>query len=233
MSQSKPSTSIPVMLVDDQQIIRQGLKTLLDLEDDIAVVGDADNGETALAMLAQLELTNQLPAVVLMDMRMPVMDGVAATGAIATHYPSIHVLVLTTFDDDDLITQAMAVGAKGYLLKDTPSEELAQAIRSVAKGYSQFGPGILEKMLAGQQQPDFEVPEGFDELTPREKDVLRLIGTGANNREIAETLFLSEGTVKNHVTRLLGRLGVRDRTQAALLAAKLASKLTTTEEGEF
>ncbi|MBT9316827.1 response regulator transcription factor [Leptothoe spongobia TAU-MAC 1115] len=216
---------IPVILVDDQQIIRQGLKTLLDLEEDITIVGDADNGKTALALLERLQLTDQLPAVVLMDMRMPVMDGVAATGAIATRYPTIQVLVLTTFDDDDLIAQAMAVGAKGYLLKDTPSEELAQAIRSVAKGYSQFGPGILEKMLAKQQQPDVEVPAGFDELTPREKDVLRLIGTGANNREIAEALFLSEGTVKNHVTRLLGRLGVRDRTQAALLAAKLSGKL--------
>lgn len=216
------------MLVDDQQIIRQGLKTLLDLEEDISIIGDADNGATALALLAQLKLTGQLPTVVLMDMRMPVMDGVAATGAIATQYPTIQVLVLTTFDDDDLIAQAMAVGAKGYLLKDTPSEELAQAIRSVAKGYSQFGPGILEKMLTGgQPQPAVEVPEGFDELTPREKDVLRLIGTGANNREIAAELFLSEGTVKNHVTRLLGRLGVRDRTQAALLAVKLSSKLTT------
>lgn len=224
MSQAEQS-DIFVMLVDDQQIIRQGLKTLLDLEEDITIVGDADNGETALARLAQLQRSDQLPAVVLMDMRMPVMDGVAATGAIATQYPSIQVLVLTTFDDDDLIAQAMAVGAKGYLLKDTPSEELAQAIRSVAKGYSQFGPGILEKMLAGQQQ-SVDVPEGFDELTPREKDVLRLIGTGANNREIAEALFLSEGTVKNHVTRLLGRLGVRDRTQAALLAAKLSGKLS-------
>lgn len=230
MSQSGQTATIPVMLVDDQQIIRQGLKTLLDLEEDITIVGDADNGETALAVLAQLTLTGELPAVVLMDMRMPVMDGVAATGAIATRYPTIQVLVLTTFDDDSLIAQAMAVGAKGYLLKDTPSEELAQAIRSVAKGYSQFGPGILEKMLAGQQQPDVDVPEGFDELTPREKDVLRLIGTGANNREIAAALFLSEGTVKNHVTRLLGRLGVRDRTQAALLAAKLASKLSTQED---
>ncbi|EKV01078.1 response regulator containing a CheY-like receiver domain and an HTH DNA-binding domain [Leptolyngbya sp. PCC 7375] len=218
--------AIPVMLVDDQQIIRQGLKTLLDLEDDIVIVGDADNGETALTVLEQLESMDQLPAVVLMDMRMPVMDGVAATGAIASRYPSIQVLVLTTFDDDDLIAQAMAVGARGYLLKDTPSEELAQAIRTVAKGYSQFGPGILEKMLAGQQESQVDVPEGFDELTPREKDVLRLIGTGANNREIAEALFLSEGTVKNHVTRLLGRLGVRDRTQAALLAAKLSSKLS-------
>ena len=228
MSQASQS-SIAVMLVDDQQIIRQGLKTLLDLEEDITIVGDADNGETALALLEQLDLVKQLPAVVLMDMRMPVMDGVAATGAIATRYPSIQVLVLTTFDDDDLIAQATAVGAKGYLLKDTPSEELAQAIRSVAKGYSQFGPGILEKMLTGQQSPDVEVPEGFDELTPREKDVLRLIGTGANNREIAEALFLSEGTVKNHVTRLLGRLRLRDRTQAALLAAQLSSKLTMDE----
>ncbi|MBX2863541.1 MAG: response regulator transcription factor [Leptolyngbyaceae cyanobacterium MAG.088] len=225
MGQTEQS-AISVMLVDDQQIIRQGLKTLLDLEEDIVIVGDADNGETALARLEELERTHQLPTVVLMDMRMPVMDGVAATGAIATRYPAIQVLVLTTFDDDDLIAQAMAVGAKGYLLKDTPSEELAQAIRTVAKGYSQFGPGILEKMIAGQQLSEVDVPEGFDELTPREKDVLRLIGTGANNREIAETLFLSEGTVKNHVTRLLGRLGVRDRTQAALLAVKLSSKLS-------
>lgn len=218
------------MLVDDQQIIRQGLKTLLDLEDDIAIIGDADNGETALVRLGQLALKNQLPTVILMDMRMPVMDGIAATREVTTRYPSIQVLVLTTFDDDDLIAQAMVVGAKGYLLKDTPSEELAQAIRTVAKGYSQFGPGIVEKMLAGQQTADVDIPDGFDELTPREKDVLRLIGTGANNREIAEALFLSEGTVKNHVTRLLGRLGLRDRTQAALLAVKLSSKLTTTDQ---
>ncbi len=228
--QSDHANFIPVMLVDDQQIIRQGLKTLLDLEADITIVGDADNGETALALLEQLALKEQLPAVILMDMRMPVMDGVAATRAIAARYPNIQVLVLTTFDDDDLIAQAMAVGAKGYLLKDTPSEELAQAIRTVAKGYSQFGPGILEKMLSGKQNSNIDIPDGFDELTPREKDVLRLIGTGANNREIAEALFLSEGTVKNHVTRVLGRLGLRDRTQAALLAVKLSSKLTTTGE---
>lgn len=228
--QQQNNSAIPVMLVDDQQIIRQGLKTLLDLEEDITIVDDADNGEAALAKLAQLAQTDQLPTVVLMDIRMPVMDGVAATGAIATRYPSIQVLVLTTFDDDDLIARAIAVGAKGYLLKDTPSEELAQAIRSVAKGYSQFGPGILEKMLVGQPSPEVDVPEGFDELTPREKDVLRLIGTGANNREIAEALFLSEGTVKNHMTRLFGRLGVRDRTQAALLAAKLSSRLVSSED---
>ncbi|MBT9311583.1 response regulator [Leptothoe kymatousa] len=228
-AQQPNSDNIAVMLVDDQQLIRQGLKTLLDLEDDITIVSDADNGQTALKLLEQLANNNQLPTVVLMDMRMPIMDGVAATTEIVARYPTIQVLVLTTFDDDDLVAKAMAVGAKGYLLKDTPSEELAQAIRTVAKGYSQFGPGILEKMLSGKQSPDVDIPAGFDELTPREKEVLRLIGTGANNREIAETLFLSEGTVKNHVTRLLGRLGLRDRTQAALLAVKLSSKLTADE----
>ncbi|MEM6255498.1 MAG: response regulator transcription factor [Cyanobacteria bacterium P01_D01_bin.156] len=230
MTQQNNLATIPIMLVDDQQIIRQGLKTLLDLEDDITIVGDADNGETSLTLLRQLEIQKQLPQVILMDMRMPVMDGIAATKEIATRYPTIQVLVLTTFDDDELIAQAMAVGAKGYLLKDTPSEELAQAIRTVAKGYSQFGPGILEKILSSKQEPDVDIPEGFNELTPREKDVLRLIGTGANNREIADTLFLSEGTVKNHVTRLLGRLGLRDRTQAALLAVKLSSYLTPTDQ---
>lgn len=228
-AQQPNSDNIAVMLVDDQQLIRQGLKTLLDLEDDITIVSDADNGQTALKLLEQLANNNQLPTVVLMDMRMPIMDGVAATTEIVARYPTIQVLVLTTFDDDDLVAKAMAVGAKGYLLKDTPSEELAQAIRTVAKGYSQFGPGILEKMLSGKQSPDVDIPAGFNELTPREKEVLRLIGTGANNREIAETLFLSEGTVKNHVTRLLGRLGLRDRTQAALLAVKLSSKLTADE----
>ena len=217
-----------MLLVDDQQLIRQGLRTLLELEEDLEIVGDADSGRTALELLAKLHREGRLPAVVLMDMRMPIMDGVAATAAIAAAYPTVQVLVLTTFDDDELITRAMAVGARGYLLKDTPSEELAQAIRSVAKGYSQFGPGILDKMLAGQNSPDEaseEIPPGFAELTAREKDVLRLIGTGANNREIAAALFLSEGTVKNHITRLLGRLGLRDRTQAALLAARLDSKL--------
>ncbi|MEM6351630.1 MAG: response regulator transcription factor [Cyanobacteria bacterium P01_D01_bin.14] len=214
---------IRVLLVDDQSILRQGLAALLGIEPDIEIVGEAENGKAALALIAGLSDAEQ-PQVVLMDMRMPVMDGVAATGAIATQYPHIQVLVLTTFDDDDLITEALRVGAKGYLLKDTPSEELAAAIRSAAKGYSQFGPGILQKMVSGLTAVSVaepEIPEGFDALTPREKEVLQLLGEGASNKEIAKTLYLSEGTVKNHVTNVLSRLSLRDRTQAALLAVKL------------
>ncbi|MEM8807606.1 MAG: response regulator transcription factor [Cyanobacteria bacterium P01_G01_bin.38] len=215
---------IRVLLVDDQSIIRQGLRALLELEPDLEIVGDADNGETALALIQTLAEGNQLPEVVLMDMRMPVMDGVAATAQVTEQYPTIKVLVLTTFDDDELIMQAMQMGAKGYLLKDTPSEELSDAIRAVAKGYSQFGPGIIQKMIAARPAPapkPLEVPEGFWQLTPREKEVLQLIGQGASNREIAQALYLSEGTVKNHVTNLLSRLQLRDRTQAAILAGQL------------
>jgi DNA-binding NarL/FixJ family response regulator len=221
---------IRILLVDDQSIIRQGLIALFELEPDLQIVGDADNGQTALALIERLWQSDQQPDVVLMDMRMPVMDGVAATQAISQHYPTLKVLVLTTFDDDELIGQAISVGAIGYLLKDTPSEELADAIRSVAKGYSQLGPGILQKMMQARAQPTepdtLEVSEGFWELTPREKEVLRLIGQGASNREIAQTLFLSEGTVKNHVTSLLSRLNLRDRTQAALVALQMRSHLS-------
>ena len=135
---------IKLLLVEDQQLIREGLSALLSLEKDLSIIGEAEDGQAAMDLLAQAD-ENERPNVVLMDMRMPVMDGVAATAAIAESYPNIKVLVLTTFDDDELIAQAMAVGAQGYLLKDTPSEQLAVAIRSVAKGYSQFGPGIVQK----------------------------------------------------------------------------------------
>lgn len=226
---------IKILLVEDQQLIREGLSALLSLEADLHIIGEAENGQLAMDWLAQ-QPTDQLPDIALMDMRMPVMDGVAATKAIAQHYPTLKVLVLTTFDDDDLIAESMSAGAQGYLLKDTPSEELASSIRAVAKGYSQFGPGIVQKMMAhtaqsqghpssnpsgqpGSTEPPTLPPE-IQALTPREKDVLTLIGQGASNKEIAQQLFLSEGTVKNHVTSVLGRLGLRDRTQAALLAAQ-------------
>ena len=207
---------IHVLLVDDQAIVRQGLKALLSLEADLEIVGEAANGREALLT------TPNAVDVVLMDIRMPVMDGVAATRELLHQYPNLKILVLTTFEDDELVQQAVAAGAVGYLLKDTPSEEVAQAIRAVHRGYAQFGPGILQKMAIAQPaSPKPEIPPGFDELTPREREVLVLIGQGANNREIAAALFLSEGTVKNHVTNILGRLGLRDRTQAALLAASL------------
>ena len=209
---------IRVLLVDDQAILRQGLQALLTLEEDIQIVGEAGHGREALAVIQRSLTTPNAVDLVLMDIRMPVMDGVAATREILRQFPAIKVLVLTTFDDDELVQQAVQAGAVGYLLKDTPSEEVAQAIRAVHRGYAQFGPGIFQKMRPQTVPSKPAVPLGFDDLTPRELEVLALIGQGASNREIAQALFLSEGTVKNHVTNILSRLNLRDRTQAALLA---------------
>lgn len=209
---------IRVLLVDDQVIIRQGLQSLLESKPDLQVVGDAENGQKAIEQVEALQ-----PDVVLMDVRMPVMDGVAATQVICQRFPETKVLVLTTFDDDEYISQAMRFGAMGYLLKDTPSEELAQAIRSVHKGYTQFGPGLFEKaisnFLTSTPEKPTSLPPELAELTPREREVLRLIATGTSNREIAEALYISERTVKNHITSILSRLNLRDRTQAALFAS--------------
>ncbi len=214
---------IKVLLVDDQHLIRQGLKTLLELESDLEIVGEAENGEEAVAMVEELQ-----PNVVLMDIRMPRMDGVAATQEIKQKFAQTKILVLTTFDDDEYIKAALQNGAMGYLLKDTPSEELAVAIRAVHRGYTQLGPGIVKKLLtqfpATTTQPS-SPPPNLAELTKREKEVLRLIATGANNREIAEKLYISEGTVKNHVTNILNRLELRDRTQAAIFANSFISYL--------
>ena len=205
---------IRVLLVDDQQIIREGLGKLLQAKSDLEVVGEAENGQMAVEQTLRLQ-----PNVVLMDVRMPVMDGVAATRAIHEQAPDVKVLVLTTFDDDEYVAQAMRYGAKGYLLKDTPSEELAQAIRLVDKGHTHMGPGLFEKMMATTPAPLAAAPPEFDHLTPREQEVLHLIAEGYNNREIAQALFIAERTVKNHVNSILRRLNLRDRTQAAILAS--------------
>jgi DNA-binding NarL/FixJ family response regulator len=206
---------IRVLLVDDQSLIRQGLRALLELEPDLEVLGEADNGQSAIALVETLQ-----PDVVLMDIRMPIMDGVAATREICQRFANTKILVLTTFDDDEYVAQAVRHGAKGYLLKDTPSEELAVAIRAVDKGYTHLGPGLVEKLMAKAPTPaqPTTVPPGWADLTPREQEVLRLIANGASNREIAQTLYISEGTVKNHVTNILSRLNLRDRTQAAIFA---------------
>jgi len=206
---------IQILLVDDQHIIRQGLKSMLELNSDMQIIGEAENGQRALEQISTLR-----PDVVLMDIRMPIMDGVAATRAIAEQYPTTKVLVLTTFDDDEYVSQAMRMGAKGYLLKDTEPDELALAIRSVYKGHTQLGPGLFEKALMSSAtlDPVSDPPPAFAHLTARELEVLQLLASGANNREIAEALFLSENTVKNYVTNILSQLQLRDRTQAALLA---------------
>lgn len=208
---------IRLLLVDDQVLVREGLRSLLEAKPDLEVVGEAENGQYAVEQAIALQ-----PDVVLMDVRMPIMDGVAATRSLHTQAPQIKVLILTTFGDEEYVTQAMRYGAKGYLLKDTPSEELAEAIRAVQKGYTHFGPGLFEKMIAAPvevSETTSEPPE-YEELTPREQEVLRLIAAGKSNREIAEALYISERTVKNHVNSILRRLNLRDRTQAAIWATQ-------------
>lgn len=209
---------IQILLVDDQYIIRQGLKTMLESNPDMQVIGEAENGQRAIDQIPLLQ-----PDIVLMDIRMPIMDGVAATGAIAQLYPDLKILILTTFDDDEYVSKAMRLGAKGYLLKDTEPDELAMAIRAVIKGHTQFGPGLFEKAIASTPSVHNPIspPSELAQLTPRELEVLKLIAAGSNNREIAEVLFLSENTVKNYVTNILSRLNLRDRTQAALFAHSL------------
>lgn len=213
---------IRLLLVDDQNLICQGLKAMLSLEADLEVVGVANNGQVAIEQVAALQ-----PDVVLMDVRMPVMDGREATREIVQHYPQVKVLVLSTFDDDQYITDAMRAGAKGYLLKDMPSEELAQAIRFVHLGYTQLAPGLMEKLLTGlptttaanpANSPKTTIAPQLTQLTPREREVLHLIGSGLTNRTIAEQLYISEGTVKTHVTHLLNRLNLQNRAQLAIYA---------------
>lgn len=205
---------INILLVDDQNLIRQGLKALLELEPDLQIIGEAENGQLAIDLVQTLH-----PDVVLMDIRMPVMDGVMATRQICQQFPNTNILILTTFDDDNYVATAIRYGAKGYLLKDTPSEEIAAAIRAVDLGYTHLAPGMIAKVMSIQvDKTPATLPRELTELTPRELEVLKLIAIGANNREIASQLYISEGTVKNHVTNLLNRLNLRDRTQAAILA---------------
>jgi DNA-binding NarL/FixJ family response regulator len=197
--------------------VRQGLQSLLEAKPDFQVVGEAENGEQAVAQVEALQ-----PDVALMDIRMPIMDGIAATQLICRQFPATKVVVLTTFDDDDYVSRAMRYGARGYLLKDTHSEELAQAIRAVHKGYTQMGPGLFEKAIASPS-PDLPLqstlPPELAVLTPRERQVLCLIAKGSSNREIAKALYISERTVKNHVTSILSSLNLRDRVQAAMFVS--------------
>ncbi|WP_026732711.1 response regulator transcription factor [Fischerella sp. PCC 9605] len=222
---------IQVLLVEDQEVVRRGLKTLLEIKPDFQVVGEASNGQQAIDLVKTLHLISQPPDIVLMDIRMPVMDGVTATQQLCQQFPGIKILVLTTFGDAKYVAEAIRFGAKGYLLKDTPLEELAEAIRSIDKGYTQFGPGILEKIAATTASPEpaqsQELPPGFAELTSRERQVLQMIAAGSSNREIAEALFLSEGTVRNHISHILTRLNLRDRTQVAIVANAFLSYLTS------
>ncbi|GLW29015.1 DNA-binding response regulator [Actinoplanes regularis] len=198
-------STVSVLVVDDQDLVRDGIAALLSLQQGVEVVGTASDGSAAVEMALRVR-----PDVVLMDVRMPVMDGVAATAALRRSLPETRVLMLTTFDDDEYVNRALRAGATGYLLKNLPAAELAAAIRLVNAGVAQLDASVAGRLAAGLTDPE--------PLTPRETDVLRQVAAGATNREIAARLYLSEGTVKNHISRILTRLGLRDRTQAALYA---------------
>lgn len=213
-------TPIRVLLVDDQPLFREGVHTLLSLQPDLEVVGEAGTGEEALRLAARLR-----PDVILMDLQMPVLDGVEATRRLRLTQPDCRVIALTTFDDDEYVFEGLRAGAIGYLLKDTPSVKLLEAIRAAARGESFLQPSIAAKVVAefsrlADQAPTRPQPLA-EPLSERENDILRLVVTGASNKEIAAVLVITEGTVKNHLTNILAKLGVRDRTQAALKAKEL------------
>ena len=206
---------VRVLLVDDQSLFREALATLLEVRGEIEVVGEAGDGAAALEQAALLR-----PDVVLMDLHMPVLDGIAATRRLKAERPEVRVLALTTFDDDEDVFAALRAGAVGYLLKDVSSDRLVEAVLAAARGESVLQPSVAAKVVARfAQLPDDAAPRPQPLVVPlsdRELEVLRLLADGGSNREIATALFLAEGTVKNHVTNVLAKLGARDRTQAAL-----------------
>ena len=205
---------IRLLLVDDQELFRQGLASLLELEADIDVLGQAKDGCEAIRLTQSLQ-----PDVILMDVRMPICDGVEATKQIHASFPWIRILVLTTFDQDEYIWRSLQAGALGYLLKSTPAQQLADAVRMLHHGHFQLGPTIAPKVVAHLRPPQQpQAKKILERLSPRELEVLTLVQKGNSNREISQLLHLTEGTVKNYVSQLLGHLGVRDRTQAALWA---------------
>ena len=213
-------TRVRVVIADDQALFREGLRTLLSTRPEVEVVGEAANGEQVLSLVERVH-----PDVVLMDLRMPVMDGIVATTRLRDRWPSIPVLVLTTFDDDASLFGALRAGAAGYLLKDVSSETLMAAVTAAARGEAFLQSTVTGRVVAafarlmesgGPKAEALVLP-----LSPREREILSLLGTGASNKEIADRLCLAEGTVKNHVTNILTKLDVRDRTQAALRARQL------------
>ncbi|MCX7556340.1 response regulator transcription factor [Xanthomonadaceae bacterium JHOS43] len=209
---------IRVCLVDDQTLVRQGVRSLLELSEDIRVVAEAGDGRQALEIIPQVE-----PDVVLLDMRMPVMSGLETLQALSTQGRLPPTIILTTFDDDELVLAGLKAGARGFLLKDVSLEQLVDAIHAVAAGGSLVQPAVTQRLLSGMEtiRNDFVSLDQPDPLTERETEILRLMAGGYSNREIAGSLGVAEGTVKNHVSNILSKLGVRDRTRAVLKAFEL------------
>lgn len=199
--------TIRVLVVDDHPVVRSGLVGLLDVEDDLEVVGEAGDGAEAVARVAAL-----VPDVVLMDLRMPTMDGAAATGTILAAHPAVRVLVLTTYDTDADIVRAVEAGATGYLLKDTPRAQLVEAVRTAARGGTVLAPAVAARLVSRMREPAVEA------LTPREVEVLAAVARGLSNAEVGRALFIGEATVKTHLLRVFAKLGVDDRTRAVTVA---------------
>lgn len=230
------SQKIRVLIVDDQTLVREGFRKLLELEPDFEVLDTASDGRAALAAAERLSAAGTPPDVILMDIRMPGMDGIAATQALKADRPDARIVILTTFDDVELIQAGLQAGALGYLLKDTTAEQLAMTIRLAARGQVLLQPDIASKIFStfAPPPPSPSTPlqtnlssrhasiDGLIEpLTEREHEILALVAKGASNRQVAESLYLTEGTVKNHMSSILGKLGVRDRTQAVIKAKEM------------
>jgi len=209
---------IRVLLVDDHGVVRRGIEAYLDLVDDIEMVGEAGNGHEALARVAEMDAAGRPPDVVLMDLLMPEMDGIAATAALKERWPDIEVVALTSFIEEDKIHGALQAGATGYLLKDAAATEVAAAIRAAHHGEMHLDPAVVRRLAESVRAPTREKP--IEPLTEREREVLGLVAQGKANKEIARQLEISERTVRTHVSSILGKLGLVSRTQAALYAVR-------------
>jgi len=205
--------TIRVLVVDDQELVRTGFTMILGAETDIEVVGDADDGDVGVTRVDELT-----PDVVLMDVQMPRLDGISATRQIVAEHPDTRVLILTTFDDDEYLFSALDAGASGFMLKNCPPDDLVAAIRVVSQGHSLLAPEVTQRVISRSTSRTRAVPDGLDELTERERDVLIQMARGQSNAEIARGMFVSEATVKTHVSRILTKLDVRDRVQAVIAA---------------
>lgn len=209
---------INLAIIDDQAILREGLKFMLSKKENFSVIGTGDNGRQAYELCK-----NNSIDIILMDIKMPIMDGVEATKLIKRDFPHIKIIILTTFNDDEFIFEALKYGASGYLLKDATMEKIEEAIVEVYNGGVLIQPNVAKKVVnlfSRIANENIEIDERIDELTDREKDILKNLGEGKSNKEIAEALYISEGTVKNHITSILNKLELRDRTQLALFAVK-------------